>query len=55
MKLKLPLLPKDRTKPDSPKFPTSDFAHEMAAAIAATKKKKKKGAGKTLAGIDLEV
>ena len=53
MKLRLPL-PDKGAKPDTPKFPTSDFAHEMAAAVAASKKKKKRK-GKALAGIDLEV
>jgi hypothetical protein len=50
------ILPKTDVEPDSPEFPTSDFAHNMAAAVAeAKKRKKKKAKSKKLDGVDLEV
>lgn len=52
------ILPKTDVKPDNPKFPTSDFAHEAAAALVESKKRKKKKhepKGTKLNGVDLEV
>lgn len=55
--MKLPQALLKDVEPDTPKFPTADFAHDMAAAIAENKKKrkKKKGQGKKLDGVDLDI
>ncbi len=44
-------------EPDKPKFPTSDFAHDMAKALAESRKKKKKGRKdeRMANGVSLEV
>lgn len=51
------ILPTTDVKPDNPKFPTSDFAHDAAAALVEAKKRKKKPEpkGSKLHGVDLEV
>lgn len=43
--------------PDKPKFPTSDLAYDMAAALLESKKRKKKKLSKEskLAGVNLEL
>ena len=54
--MKLLPVPSRDVKPDTPKYPTSDFAHDMATALVeAKKRKKKKNQGRKLAGVDLEV
>ena len=48
-------VPSRDVKPDTPKFPTSDVAHDMATAVLEAKKRKNKDKGRKLLGVDLEV
>ena len=57
MKLRLPLSAQE-VKPDNPKYPTSDFAYDMAVAVTESKKvrkRKRKNKDFILNGVDTEV
>jgi len=56
MKMRLPLSQLD-IKPSKPKYPTSDFAYDVAVAIVEAKKLKKKKTDKDCVfnGVDLDI